>query len=136
MMLDQALAKYPGAESFTYGDGPDLNAEILTLVRAGRKTMTCDATCAFVARAEKLPEPGRIDIALDWSGTPVLAVRTVLVEYIAFDQMDASRIAPQAEFRDLAHWRAGYKAYLTRAGHFAPDVEMLVETFEVIEVFS
>jgi hypothetical protein len=50
--------------------------------------------------------------------------------------MDAGRIPPQGEFRDLADWKAGYEAYLRRAGLFQDDVLMLVETFEVVEDFS
>ena len=134
--LAAVLARYPGAVSFRYGDSAALNAEILALVRAGTKTMTCDALGAFEARGEALPEAGRIDIALDWEGTPALAVETVRVERIRFDRMDEGRIPPQGEFRDLAHWRAGYEAYLTRAGHFAPDVLMVVETFRVVEDFG
>jgi hypothetical protein len=30
-----ALDRYPGPVAFRYGDGPDLNAEIVVLVRAG-----------------------------------------------------------------------------------------------------
>jgi uncharacterized protein YhfF len=50
--------------------------------------------------------------------------------------MTADLVTAQGEFRDLDDWRAGYRAYLTRAGLFAPDVEMLVETFTCVEVFS
>ncbi|NNE53648.1 MAG: ASCH domain-containing protein [Sulfitobacter sp.] len=132
----EALARYPGAVSFRYGDSATLNAEILALVRAGRKTVTCDAVAGFEARGEPRPEPGRIDIALDWVGKPALAVRTVTVDLIPFDAMPEALIAPQGEFLDLDDWRAGYEAYLRRAGLFAPDVEMLVETFEVVEDFG
>ena len=130
-----ALARYPGAVSFRYGDSADLNAEILALVLAGQKTVTCDAVAGFEARGEVKPVAGRVDIALDWEGRPVAAVRTVAVEVIAFDQMPETLIAAQGEFSDLADWRKGYEAYLTRAGLFAPDVAMLVETFEVVERF-
>jgi len=139
MQLDVAAdirARYPGATMFRYGDSAALNAEILGLVRAGKKTMSCDALAAFALRGEPAPEVGRIDIALDWEGKPALAVRTVKVEHVRFDRMDEARIPPQGEFRDLDHWRQGYQSYLTRAGHFAPDVMMLVETFQVIEDFG
>lgn len=132
----EALARYPGAVSFTYGDCAVLNAEILALVRAGKKTVTCDAVASFEVRGEAKPVPGRVDIALNWDGVPVVAVRTVAVDFIAFDQMREALVADQGEFRDLAQWRAGYEAYLTRAGVFAPDVMMLVERFEVVEDFG
>jgi uncharacterized protein YhfF len=134
--LDEAQRRYPGAVAFTYGDGPELNAEILALVRGGRKTMTCYAAEAFALRGEPLPYPGRVDIALDWSGRPALAVRTVSVKRQRFCDVGEADVPPQGEFRDLAHWRAGYEAYLRRAGCFSEDVEMVMETFELVEDFA
>jgi uncharacterized protein YhfF len=131
-----AIARYPGASSFRFGDGPALNAHILDLVRQGRKTVTCDAVQNFARRGEPLPEPGRIDIALDWHGAAILAIRTDNVTRMPFSAMTEDLVADQGEFRDLADWRAGYRAYLTRAGLFSPDAEMLVERFTVVEVFA
>lgn len=128
-------ARYPGAVTFRFGDNARLNAHILDLVRSGQKTMTCGAVAAFADGEEPQPEPGRIDIALDWGGRPVLAIQTVAVEIIPFDRMDAARVPPQGEFRDLEDWRAGYEGYLRRNGQFAPDAPLLVETFRVVEVF-
>ncbi len=134
--LAAALARYPGAVTFRHGDGPALNAEILALIRAGRKTVSCDALAAFEARGEALPQPGRIDIALSWDGAPALAIETLRVDLIPFDRMTETQIPPQGEFRDLADWRAGYRAYLTRSGHFAADALMVVETFRVVQDFT
>jgi len=131
--LAALLNRYPGAVSFTYGDGPELSAQILALIRAGRKTISCDALAAFHARGEALPKPGRTDIALNWDGTPALVIQTLAVDLIRFDQMPAALIPPQGEFTDLADWQKGYRAYLTRSGHFAPDATILVETFRLIE---
>jgi uncharacterized protein YhfF len=134
--LDAILRRYPGALTFRYGDGPVLNAEILALVRAGRKTVSCDALAAFRARAEALPEAGRTDIALTWDGAPALAIRTLRVDIIPFDRFPADLVPPQAEFRDLDDWRQGYRAYLTRSGHFALNADMVVETFRLVEDFA
>ena len=136
LTMADAIARYPGASSFRFGDSRVLNAQILDLVRQGRKTVTCDAVLNFAQRGDPLPEPGRIDIALDWDGAPVLAIRTESVARLRFDAMTEDLVAAQGEFRDLEDWRAGYRAYLTRAGLFAPDVEMLVETFTCVEVFA
>ncbi len=134
--LSEALARYPGAITFRPGDSAELNARILALVRAGRKTVSCDAWAAFGPGAEPLPEVGRIDIALDWAGSPAYAVETLAVERIGFDRMTEDRVLPQGEFRDLADWQSGYRSYLERAGLFAPGVEMMVETFRMVEDFA
>ena len=136
MTLVVARAKHEGAFAYLVGDSAALNAEILALKRSGVKTDTCDARAIDVDGTENLPVVGRMDIALDWEGRLALAARTLAVERIAFDQMDEVRVAQQGEFRDLAHWRLGYEAYLTRAGRFAPDVDMMFERFEIVEDFG
>lgn len=138
--LEAARAKYLGAVAYPCGDSEALNAEILTLMRSGVKTGTCDAWVIYEDGPEDwredLPVIGRVDIALNWAGAPALATRSLSVERISFDQMDAARVAQQGEFRDLTHWRTGYEAYLTRAGRFTPDVDMMFERFEIVEDFG
>lgn len=136
MTLEQVLAKYSGAFPYPVGDSEALNVEILALMRSGVKTGTCDAWAIYVDGTEDLPVVGRVDITLNWAGLPALATRTLSVERIAFDRMDEARVAQQGEFRDLAHWRLGYEAYLTRSGRFAPDVDMMFERFEIVEDFG
>ncbi|MEE4189655.1 MAG: ASCH domain-containing protein [Roseobacter sp.] len=131
--LEALRMRYRGAVTYTSGDSAALNAEILALMRQGRKTATCAAWETFGPDGETLPEPGRVDIALRWGGKPALAVRTLRVERVRFCDMDAAMIPPQGEFRDLAHWRAGYQAYFTRMGLFHPEMDLMVETFEVVE---
>uniref|UniRef100_UPI003515BADA ASCH domain-containing protein n=1 Tax=Salipiger bermudensis TaxID=344736 RepID=UPI003515BADA len=80
-----------------------------------------------------LPEVGRVDLALDWQGRPALALRTTEVLRLRFGEMSEATVAEQGEFADLADWRRGYEAYLTRSGRFARDVEMMFERFELVE---
>lgn len=131
--LDRILARYPNAETYKSGDSAALNAQILDLMRRGRKTMTCEAWEVFGPDGEAMPKPGRIDIALDWEGRPALAVRTLKVERVRYCDVTDAYVAPQGEFTDLADWRAGYRAVLTRAGRFREDMELMIETFEVVE---
>lgn len=132
--LRDALAIYPGAVAYCPGDSPALNAEVLGLMRSGAKVLTCDAWERSVA--EGLPVVGRVDIAMDWDRAPALATRTLAVERLRFCDVSEAMIPPQAEFRDLAEWRRGYTAYLTRAGIFHPEIEMMFETFEVVRDFA
>ncbi|MEM6939842.1 MAG: ASCH domain-containing protein [Pseudomonadota bacterium] len=133
--LPEVRRRYPGAITFRFGDSAALNEEILGLVRAGRKTMTCDALRAFEERGEKVPEPGEVSIALDPSGAPAVVIRTLSISHVPFDQVTEDLVPDQGEFKDLADWRTGYGAYLKRSGVFAPDVMMIIERFEVVEVF-
>jgi uncharacterized protein YhfF len=65
MTLAEALAKYPGAETFTFGDNRELCDRLLALVRAGKKRATCGALRDFEAGGEAMPAAGRRDISLD-----------------------------------------------------------------------
>jgi len=133
--ISEAQRRYPGAVMFRFGDSHALNMQILKLVKEGKKTVSCDAVANFEKRSEAVPKPGDVGIAEANNGMPHLAIRTVSVDVIPFDQMTEELIPDQGEFVDLADWRAGYEAYLTRAGVFAPDVMMVVERFELVEIF-
>jgi uncharacterized protein YhfF len=122
--------------SYRPGDSKILNTEILSLIRTGRKTVTCEAWSRFEDGEEELPLPGRIDIALNWSGKAACATETVAVERIRFCDITESHVAPQAEFRDLSHWRNGYRAYLERIGRYDAEAPMMLETFRLIEDFG
>ena len=135
MTLEEALARYPGAVAYRPGDSSELNAEILGLMRSGRKTATCAALAEF-SETDPVPEVGRTDIALDWQGRPAHATRTLAVERLRYTDMDASRVPPQGEFADLNDWRRGYAAYFGRVWGFDPALEMIYERFEVVEDFG
>ncbi len=134
--LDHILARYPGAQTYRPGDSAQLNAEIITLMRSGKKTATCAALAQFADDTDAMPCVGRVDIALDWNDDAALATCTLSVDEIAYSRMDASRIPPQGEFGSLEEWRKGYAAYLGRGGWFDPEVVLVYEQFEVIEDFT
>ncbi|MEQ6203651.1 ASCH domain-containing protein [Sulfitobacter sp. HNIBRBA2951] len=133
--LQQIIDANPEAETFRFGDSPELCAEILALVRSGVKTATCDAAASYGAGKDAWPEVGRRNVALNWDGTPAVMVETVEVFTRRFNEMDEAFVAAQGEFRDLAHWRNGYEAYFRRAGLFAPDMKLMCERFKLVEDF-
>lgn len=134
--LQELVDANPEAETFRFGDGPKLCAEILALVRSGIKTATCEAASAYGKGGDAYPEIGRRDIALNWDGTPALMIETVEVTTRRFDEMDAEFVAAQGEFRDLDHWRSGYEAYFRRTGGFAPDMKLMCERFRMVEDYG
>ena len=77
LMLEQALKRYPGAQTYRPGDGEKLNREIIELMRSGRKTATCATPDEFEDDPDSYTEVGRIDIVLDWGGDPGRATRTL-----------------------------------------------------------
>lgn len=134
--LQEIVDANPDAETFRFGDSSRLCAEILALVRSGKKTATCEAASAYGAGGDAYPEVGRRDIALNWDGTPALMIETVEVSTRRFNEMDEEFVAAQGEFRDLEHWRNGYEAYFRRTAEFSPDMKIMCERFKVIEDYA
>ena len=134
--LQQIIDANPEAETFRFGDSARLCVDILALVRAGQKTATCEAMRAYTQEGDALPVVGRRDVALNWDGSPALMLETVEVTTRRFDEMDEAFVAAQGEFRDLAHWREGYRAYFTRNGGFSEDMELMCERFRVVEDYA
>jgi uncharacterized protein YhfF len=134
--LQEIIDANPEAETFRFGDSEALCADILALVLSGKKTATCEAVSFYGKGGDAWPQVGRRDVALNWDGTPAAMLETVEVTTRRFGDMDAEFVAAQGEFRDLAHWRAGYDAYFRRAGVFSEDMELMCERFRLVEDFG
>jgi uncharacterized protein YhfF len=134
--LQEIVDANPECETFRFGDSAQLCSEILALVRAGHKTATCEAVRAYSEGGDAWPEVGRRDVALEWDGAPAVMIETVAVETRRFGEMDEDFVKAQGEFRDLAHWQAGYRAYFERTGGFSEDMKIMCETFKVVEDYA
>ena len=136
MTLDEALRKYPGAETFSFGDNPALIAELTALVRSGAKRATCTAVVDVEAGRQAMPMVGRRDIALDAEGNPALVIETRELVPTTWDTMTEEMALAEGEDDSLESWRAGHRRYYTRQGIFAEDMALIWERFEVIEDFG
>ncbi|GIT92895.1 hypothetical protein JANAI62_33530 [Jannaschia pagri] len=134
--LQEIIDANPDAETFRFGDTQVLCDEILALVRSGRKTATCEAMRVYGDGGDAFPEVGRRDIALEWDGRPAVMVETTEVTIRRWHDMDAAFVAAQGEFRDLAHWQTGYRAYFERTGGWSDDIEIMCERFRVVTDYA
>lgn len=124
---------YETAIAFGFGDSPALADALLALVIAGTKTATCGALRDFSAEGEALPVPGRRDVVLTGAGEPGAVIETEQVEIRRFEEIDPGFTDREGE-GDYAAWRAEHEAYFARNGGFSPDMEIVCETFRLIEV--
>ncbi|MDF1854611.1 ASCH domain-containing protein [Pseudooceanicola sp.] len=131
--MEDLQVTYPGAGTFRFGDNATLCAELLTLVRSGAKTATCEAASVFADEPEALPKVGRCDIAANWDGTPALVIRTTSVERVRFGDVTEAMALAEGENTSLAGWRRDHEAYFTRTSGFSPDMELVFEHFELVE---
>lgn len=130
--LQQLTERYPGAETYVFGDSARLSAELLALVRSGKKRATC-LSMAEVARGEALPQIGRCDIATTFDGRPALVNRTLELRLVRFCDMSEALALAEGEDETLEGWRAGHEVYYRRLGVFDPEMELIWERFEVVE---
>ena len=130
--LTQVLGRYPGAQTYVFGDSAHLSAELLGLVRAGVKRATC-LSMAEVLRGEAVPQIGRCDIATTFDGRPALVNRTVELRLVRFCDMTEEMALAEGEDETLAGWRAGHERYYRRLAVFDPEMELIWERFEVVE---
>ncbi|QEW21354.1 ASCH domain protein [Marinibacterium anthonyi] len=131
--LDAVLARYPGAQTFRFGDGPRLCDALIALVRAGTKTATCGAATIYDADPQALPVVGRKDIALTWDGRPALVIETLHVERRRFCDMDEDFALAEGENDTLDGWRRDHRAYFERNGGFSDGMELVCERFRLVE---
>ena len=133
-MLDALKARFPGAETFRFGDNERLCAELIGLVVAGKKTATCGAARDFEEAGEALPVVGRRDIALHWDGRPAVVIETVSVTRQRYCDVDADFALAEGENDTLEGWQADHRAYFERNGGWHPEMALICERFRVVEV--
>lgn len=134
--MSVAADPYADAVTFRFGDSPGLADELLALVLSRRKTATCGALRDY-GGAEPVPEVGRRDVVLDGSGRRAAVIETVEAIVRRFDEVDADFAHDEGE-GDLSYeyWHEAHRAYFERNGGFSPDMKLVCERFQLVEVFS
>ncbi|SEP63243.1 Uncharacterized protein YhfF [Devosia sp. YR412] len=124
---------YASAIQFSFGDSPELADELLALVLAGKKTATCGALRDYGPGKEPLPQVERRDLVRNGAGQPACVIETLSVQIRRFDDIDPAFTDREGE-GDYAAWRDGHERYFARNGGFSPDMDVVCETFRLVEV--
>ena len=132
--MEELKARDPDLVSFRFGDGPELSAELIALVRSGAKTGTCSALRDF--DEEPMPVVGRRDVALNWDGSPALMIETTEVTQRRFCDVDAEFALAEGEDETLESWREGHLRYFERNGGWDPEMMLVCERFRLVEDFA
>ena len=131
--LKQVLSRYPGAQTFKFGDNAVLSSELLALVRIGKKTATCGALRDYPEGSLDMPVVGRRDIALNWDDSPALVIETVDVSICRYCNVTEEFALAEGENETLDGWREDHRHYFERNGGFDPEMELLCERFRLVE---
>lgn len=121
---------------FRFGDNEELSVELLSLVRSGKKTATCEALRTFGAGGDAMPVVGRRDLALNWDGTPALLLETTEVFETRFCDVDEDFALAEGENENLAGWRRDHRQYFERTCGFDEKLVVICERFELIYDFE
>jgi uncharacterized protein YhfF len=122
------MVDWASLETFSFGDNPELAAELSQLVLDGTKT----ATCWAVSEGEKT-YIGKRMVMLDGNGAPATVLETVELSRRRFNEVNASFAFDEGEGdRSLDYWREAHRRYFTRRGEFSPDMELWCERFRLV----
>lgn len=133
-VIDNLKRQYPGARAWAFGDNPDMANELVELVAKGIKTASCGSLASFNAD-ESAPGPGSYHIILNGQGAPVCVIRMMSLCLMRFSEVTEAFARKEGEGDlSLAYWREEHKAFFTREGVYADDMELVAEEFMVVEV--
>ena len=123
---------YEGLKTFKFGDSAELADRLAALVVAGVKTGTCSA-----AVHGPDAEIGERQICLNSAETPICEIETVNMQTLPFAAVTPDMAALEGE-GDLSYryWRDAHEAYYKREGTWAPDMDVIFETFRVTRVLD
>lgn len=133
-MTADVWVRYPGAARGEYGDSADLCARLVGLICDGTKTATCSALRDFEAAGEAIPQVGDIEVVLDWHDVPRAVVRMIDVTVQRFDTVGEDFALAEGENTTHAQWAEDHRAYFARNGGWSPDMLLLCQRFERLEV--
>ncbi|XXN66737.1 ASCH domain-containing protein (plasmid) [Enterobacter ludwigii] len=133
-LVDALKAKYPGSQAWQIGDNADMANELADLVMKGIKTASCGSLASYLAEKSP-PRIGSHNIILDGRDEPVCVIRMTSMRLVRFSDVTEELARKEGEGDlSLEYWRSEHKAFFTRAGFYADDMELVAEEFEVVEV--
>ena len=134
--IEEAKARYPGSETFRFGDSRELCGHLISLIRIGKKRATCGSLNSYKDDDEPMPVVGGRDIALNWDGTPALVIETTEFTIRRFCDVDADFALAEGEDETLEGWQVGHRAFFERNGGWKADMELVCERFTLVEDFA
>ncbi len=119
-------------QQFRFGDSPELADRLAALVIAGVKTATCSAA-SLVAETSI----GEQQVVLSGGGVPVAIIETLALDVLRLSDVTADQAALEGE-GDVSHayWFDAHKDYFTREGTYTPDMQVIFETFRLVDVLD
>ena len=136
----QAVPDLPASadQVWHFGDSEELARELAELVLHGPKRATAGLFWDAEIDANMMPVLGGYSLVTDYSGVPLLIIRTISVEIRPYDQVDADFAATEGEGDgSLDFWRRAHWAYFSRRCEAlgrkpSTDMPVVLERFALI----
>ena len=128
--------RYPNAHRFKFAEGAtrELCDRLTQLALDGKKTGTC-WPLKHLSDGEPMLSPGDVIVYTDWDDRPVFAAEILNVEIHPFDEVPEAFALSEGENDTLEGWRRDHRGYHERLGDWSDNMEMVCETFRIIERF-
>ena len=112
---------------------------LLDLVLKGQKRATSSSLAAFELGGETMPKEGELSVITDWDGNPRCVVRTKKLHILPYEEITYDLAKLEGEDETLDSWKRSHERFFTREGemlgyHFSPQMSVVFEEFEVVEV--
>ncbi|WP_074749331.1 ASCH domain-containing protein [Halomonas caseinilytica] len=126
----------------SYGDSPELERELLELIKSGSKTASASLAWAYDAERREMPKPGDVAIVVNSQGRPKLVTQIESVELLPFSEVSSEHAALEGEGdKSLAYWRETHWQFFSREcariGKVAsPEMPVVCARFKVMNVVS
>lgn len=125
-----------------YGDSPELETELIELIKSGKKRASAALVWSYEAEGMSLPNVGDLEIVVNSAGSPALLTRIASAEVVPFSQVTEEHAALEGEGDlSLKYWRQTHWEFFAReCGHVArnptPEMPVLCIRFELLDVYS
>jgi uncharacterized protein YhfF len=103
------------------------------------KRATSSSLAAFELGDETMPKEGELSVITDWDGNPRCVVRTKKLHILPYEEITYDLAKLEGEDETLDSWKRSHERFFTREGemlgyHFSPQMSVVFEEFEVVEV--
>ena len=125
-----------------YGDSPELEAELIELIKSGRKRGTAALVWAYEAEGSSLPQVGDLEIVVNSAGSPKLLTRILSAKVVPFSQVTEEHAAVEGEgdlslkYWGKTHWEFFGRECARIARSPTPEMPVLCIRFELLDVYS
>jgi uncharacterized protein YhfF len=122
--------------SFSFGKTPEIANDRLSRVIAGVKTATSEPASSYVAVDDpERPKVGKRFIVLDGEGRPGAVIEIIQIETVRYDKVDESHAKAEG-YSSLAEWANVHQSDYLRDGAIAPEMLVICQTFQLVEVYQ